>query len=391
MEINPGGHLPTEEIVGRDESVRRYWQILARQGLILTGERRIGKTHIMWKMHSDGCPGMDSIYFDLEGIHSTSDLVRSIYGGVQGHLTKLQRLKAKAIGIWQDVLPKRIKDLELPSAAEHWKSLVSSAFADVASLLDGDKLVIMWDEFPLMIDNIAKGSGGANHAMQLLDLLRQLRQQYRSSLRFMFAGSIGLHIVLMSLRAQGHTNPAVNDMHTDTVPPLAEPFSIDLACRLLAALEYPPPQSIELARRIHLHVGGFPYYMHHVADQLLLLRRPPAIDDVDAAVQNLICGDHDPAYLAYYVDRINTYYGSRGAAVALAVLNAIALRDSPITAEELLNLTRHVHEDITDQELRNSIRLLRQDHYLISNSSADVSQLDFRWPFIKAWWRRTQI
>ena len=50
MQINPGGRLDTKDIIGRDNEIDRYWGVLQRQGLVLSAERRIGKTHILLKM-----------------------------------------------------------------------------------------------------------------------------------------------------------------------------------------------------------------------------------------------------------------------------------------------------------------------------------------------------
>ena len=50
MQINPGGCLDTKDIIGRDNEIDRYWRVLQRQGLVLSAERRIGKTHILFKM-----------------------------------------------------------------------------------------------------------------------------------------------------------------------------------------------------------------------------------------------------------------------------------------------------------------------------------------------------
>ena len=53
MQINPGGRLDIRDVVGRDNEIARYWEILARQGLVLSAERRIGKTHIALKMRDE--------------------------------------------------------------------------------------------------------------------------------------------------------------------------------------------------------------------------------------------------------------------------------------------------------------------------------------------------
>jgi hypothetical protein len=54
MRINPGGMLDPKEIVGRNREIARYWSVLERQGLVLGGERRIGKTHILRRCTKKG-------------------------------------------------------------------------------------------------------------------------------------------------------------------------------------------------------------------------------------------------------------------------------------------------------------------------------------------------
>ena len=33
MQINPGGRLNTEDVIGRDDEIARYWRVIERQGL----------------------------------------------------------------------------------------------------------------------------------------------------------------------------------------------------------------------------------------------------------------------------------------------------------------------------------------------------------------------
>lgn len=391
MQINPGGRLDVADIVGRDVEVARFWSVLHRQGLILTGERRIGKSHIVLKMHHDGHPGFHTIYQELEAVRTTGELVRAIYTAVSDRLSGLRRLKASAIKAWHTLVPKRIGQLELPTAEENWKPLLTHAIDDVVHALQGSGLaVLIWDEFPLMVDNISK-SEGPDKAMQLLDLLRSLRQTHGQELRFLFTGSIGLHLVLKSLRDAGHTNSPVNDMHAETVDRLARESSVDLACRLLETLRPVPERPRDLAEESFALVGGFPYYLHHVADQLQLLGRPATVADVRRAVDALILADNDPAHLAYYVQRIRTHYDPPVAGIAFPVLDAVAAAETGLGMPEIVNLVRHSRPEATDEQVRDACQLLRQDHYLTLTPGADESVYDFHWPFIKRWWRRNRL
>lgn len=46
MKANPGGEIAPSEVIGRDDITRRLWRVLERQSLILSAERRMGKTRI---------------------------------------------------------------------------------------------------------------------------------------------------------------------------------------------------------------------------------------------------------------------------------------------------------------------------------------------------------
>ena len=53
MRANPGGQIPPSEVVGRDELIARLWQRIEGQSLLLSAERRMGKTCVVKKMVSE--------------------------------------------------------------------------------------------------------------------------------------------------------------------------------------------------------------------------------------------------------------------------------------------------------------------------------------------------
>ena len=308
MQINPGGRLDTKDVMGRDNEIARYWGVLERQGLVISAERRIGKTHIVLKMRDECRSGYLPFYQDLEGVHSMGDLIRSIYGTVQQSLSTLPSLKAH-IAKWSSLLPSKIASVDLPTGAGTWQVLLSEAFDDLIGIADDRRILMLWDEFPLMLHNLQRREG-PDPAIQLLDHLRALRLARADRLRFLFTGSIGLHLVLRSLRKAGNANDPVNDMLSLTVPPMAHEDTCDLAAALLEETRAAPVQIPDLASRIAGEVGGFPYYVHHVVDQLDQLRRPPTLQDVSSAVDTLVYDSHDPANLNYYVTRLSSYYAA---------------------------------------------------------------------------------
>ena len=385
MQINPGGLLNTQDVMGRDNEIARYWRVLERQGLVISAERRIGKTHIILKMRDECRPGYLPVYQDLEAVHSIADLVRSIYSTIQQSSSTPPGLKAR-IAKWSGLFPRKFAGVDLPTADSTWQVLLSDAFDDLIRIA-GKRLVLMlWDEFPLMLHNLQRRDGH-DTVIQLLDYLRGLRLARADRLRFLFTGSIGLHLVLRSLRKAGNTNDPVNDMLSLTVPPMAHRDTCDLAATLLEETRAAPEQIPDLASQIASEVGGFPYYVHHVVDQLDQLRRPPALRDVSSAVDSLVYDSHDPANLNYYVNRLSSYYADDERALALLVLDTMSGLSLPTPVSDLLNLCRHRDPSLTDEKLREVLTILAEDHYIEPRKCAGGAAYDFRWQLVKKWWK----
>ena len=385
MHINPGGRLNTEDVIGRDNEIDRYWGVLERQGLVISAERRIGKTHIVLKMRDECRDGYLPIYQDLEAVHSITDFIRSIYSTVQHSSDTSPSLKAR-FAKWSSLLPGKIAGVKLPTADSAWPVLLSDAFDELINTAEEKTILMLWDEFPLMLHNLQRREGH-NTVIQLLDHLRALRLDRADRLRFLFTGSIGLHLVLRSLRKAGNTNDPVNDMLSLTVPPMAHRDTCDLAAALLMETLADPAQIPGLASQIANEVGGFPYYVHHVVDQLDQLRRPPTLQDVSSAVDHLVYDSHDPANLNYYLTRLSSYYADDERSLALIVLDTMAGLSSPTPVSALLNLCKHRDPSLADEQLREVMTVLAEDHYIEPRKTADGAAYVFRWQLVKKWWK----
>lgn len=286
-------------------------------------------------------------------------------------------------------IPRKIVGIDLPTTDSTWRVLLENAFDDLIRIADNRIILMLWDEFPLMLHNLQRKEGD-DSAIQLLDHLRALRLKHANHLRFLFTGSVGLHLVLRSLRKAGGTNDPVNDMLSLTVPPMGHQDTCDLAKALLKETAAAPSQIVALASQIANEVGGFPYYIHHVVDQLDQLRRKPTLREVSSAVENLIYDPHDPANLNYYVTRLSSYYADNERSLALIVLDSMAKHPSPIPVSELLNLCKHQNASLLDEQLRDVISILAEDHYIEPRRGAGGLEYAFRWQLIKKWWKETR-
>lgn len=182
MRINPGGQLAPNEVVGRDRFIGDLWDTLEAQSVVLSAERRLGKTCVVKKMQAEPRPGFRPLYRDLEGVSSPLEFAQRVAADVVPLLgatartglrlhALLERLGVGEIGAGGLIV--RLPDTH----ASQWKALLESAIGDACERTD-DMLVFFWDEVPLMIQKLAVTS--PRDAMEVLDVLRSLARPIRA-------------------------------------------------------------------------------------------------------------------------------------------------------------------------------------------------------------------
>ena len=137
MQINPGGRLNIEGVIGRDHEIDRYWRVLERQGLVLSAERRIGKTHVLLKMSEECRPGYLPVYQDLEAVHSIDYVNR-----LSQYYTDSQRSLARLL---LDTIARQPAPIPVPTllnlCKDQKQSLDDEQFRVVLALLAEDHYI----------------------------------------------------------------------------------------------------------------------------------------------------------------------------------------------------------------------------------------------------------
>ena len=381
MKANPGGQIDPSEIVGRDKLVARLWEVLQRQSLVLIAERRMGKTCVMKKMESDHPPGVITFDRDLEGLRSPLEFVEGVFHDVEKYLSRLERTAVKARRLLTHLSGAEVPKLgRFPSVtAAHWKVLLTNILEDLAEHQSG-LVVLFWDEMPMMLKNI-KDSNGEAVALEILDTLRSLRHAH-ASLRMVYTGSIGLHNVIRSLKKSGNPDDPTNDMQTEDVPPLSRPDAIELAQKLFAG-EGMQVADEATAAAVADSVDCIPYYVHHVVDQMKHRGTATDPDSVRQLVAACLIDPQDPWHLQHYRERIDSYYDEADRPFMLAMLDALATAQSPLTFGEVY---RHVKAKVvTDDKERvlGLLGLLKRDHYACPEPDGRVR---FSFSIVKRWW-----
>jgi len=386
MKANPGGYIPPEDVIGRDELIKRFWRILERQSLVLCSERRMGKTSIINKMVAEAPKDKFlPIYRDLEGVKTPLEFVREVIDDVYEYLSRLGKATKKLDSFLSKIGKTKIGGvIELDIAISHWKDLLTNTIEDLVENQD-HTVILFWDELPVMLYDIKKNNN-ENLAMEILDTLRSLRQMH-PELKMVFTGSIGIHNVITSLKRAGSANDPTNDMYTEEVPPLSLEYAKKLALQLLEGEGIRTDDPPTTAQAIVESVDCIPYYIHHIIEQMVNRKYQGIAENwetVDEIVKDCLTDSHDRWHMNHYCERVGSYYTEQEQPLALGLLDILATLNQPIRLDDLFNLlkSRIVTED--KEKVRSMLTLLRRDHYV---SLTTDGTYEFRFPLIKRWWR----
>jgi hypothetical protein len=385
MMANPGGQIDLKAVVGRESLLRQIWETVEHQSIVMTAERRIGKTTIMRKMLADPDPGWTPVFQDLEGCHTAAEFAMLVYKEIHQFLSNKGKATRRAKEWLTALGGTEIGGfIKLPEKTEiRWKDVLTKAIEDLVHENDdsGTKLLFLWDEVPFMLANI-RDREGEQTAMEVLDVLRSLRQTH-GGLRMVITGSIGLHHVIASLKEKNYANSPVNDMAQVNVPALAVSDAVLLAGRLMDGEGLPSPDPNLGAGAIAAEADYFPFYIHHIVKALKIRGRDASPESVAEMVKSQLVDARDPWELLHYRERIPTYYGQHQGTVLL-VLDELASGAGTASVNQLLAMLKSSSTFDDREQLLRLLSLMERDHYL---SRDDEGSYRFGFPLIRRWWK----
>ncbi len=394
---NDHSGVPLSAIVGRDALAQTVWQILADRSVLLTAERRMGKTYLLYKLQGEAeqqqqnwIPGWYCIFQDLSRASSPLEFVQSVFDQAQVQLSRKQKIAEKTRRFLSRFSEFKVGSVQFPKVATaEWKNILTAIFADLSEQLPDDRVVFLWDEFPVMLDSIMNKEGGEIIAGEILNLLHTLRAEY-PKIRMILTGSVGLHHILHKLRQSGYNNPVTNDLTVLSVPPLDQNFAVDLARSLLESKNIPCQDVLATAETIAQEVDNIPFYIRGVVErfQYHSQNRPLTIDvaTIRQEVQTVLVNADDSWHMAHYLQRIENYYGEANSVVVRSILDIMAEQPQPILTREIIKMVQgSSSEPVAEQRIRDLLKLLEQDHYL-SKDPIDLTY-QFRYSLIRRYWQ----
>lgn len=384
MKANPGGQIDTKSVIGRDRLIQLLWETVELQSLVITAERRIGKTTVMKKMEREPLAGWLPVYQDLESCHSATEFAMSVYREIHQFLSAKGKFTRRSKEFFGALGGTDIGGIfKLPDkAVASWKDVLTKAIEDLMHENDEKtKLLFLWDEMPFMLMNIRNGEGEQT-AMQVLDHLRWLRQTH-SGLRMVITGSIGLHHVITSLKEKSYSNSPVNDMAPIDVPPLTEADAAHLAGLLIVGEGLKSPDQAATVTAIAHEADCFAFYVHHIVRGLKVQGLDATPANVAKVVASHLVDPNDPWQLIHYRERISTYYPDNQKTVSL-LLDQLAVQQGTASVSELLAMLKGASQFDDRERLVRLLSLMERDHYLKRDEDG---RCQFRFPLIRRWWK----
>ena len=376
----PSSH--PNSLFGRDAFISAAWTALASNSLYMNDLRRIGKTRIIRKMHSEPPPGWLAAFSDLEGTHTAEEFAALVYKDSAAVLTKKQKALRKMSSLLGKAAGSELMGvLKLPGGqVAPWKDVLRTTFDDMVEALaelPGTRMVFFWDEVPFMLENIAKRQG-KDTAMQVLDLLRELSQRH-DSIRLLLTGSIGIHHVLLSLWGEGYKGSPLNHMKLIQPGPLSLEHATAFAQSEMIRRELICPDLDACATALSELASHVPFYIENLVARLPLgVSLTPAL--IEAALERELRSDTSDWDLDYYHRRVRNVFPKHENLV-LAILDVLAVNPALPFDEVRSQVSARMPTD--DEILREHLKLLCMDHYLVRD---DANAYRFYLPLIRHWW-----
>ena len=367
----PGNDRNPANFVGRVEMTERARSRLqVGANLILTDPRRMGKTFWM-RTFAEREQQFHTYFIDYEGTRTVGEFLTKTAEALITNCSLPTRARKQLAAIFDNcelTLAKGPiavkKHFRQTSPHDLLRRVLTSLAAD-----DSDTIpLVMMDEVPLAINNIAKNEG-PDSADEVLQTLRTLRSD-ASRIRWIVTGSVGFHHVLRRIDA---TQGVLNDLESLPLGPLAHIEAEELAKRLLLGIKQP---TIETVVNELIEVsGGIPFLLHKIV-KTLEERHANVIKphEVRECFEDFIDDPDEFNWFEHYLTRMPLNYGTR------AYIADEVLRKTLSEAHEWVLSSSLTPENDAADVLEDLIK----DHYLERRGLS----VRWRYPVLQYIWAR---
>lgn len=381
-------------LFGRENFVNLVWRELGKGSVLLAAPRRFGKTSVMYRLIDEPRDDYKIVHADLENLAHPVDLMLELVVKLSKD-TKLGRLLEGVTAVSKEIwggLRDTVDEVELfdvklklrEQIKTQWEEVGRQVFKRVSQA--GTPVLFILDEFPMMIDRMARLEDRRDEARALLRWLRALRlSPEMENVRFLIAGSIGIDAVLNGLGEIA----SINDFQKLHL----EPFPSATAHAFLGELARTEevPLSPECRSRMLELVGILvPYFLQvlfsEVAKTSLLTGEAVTVEMITRIYHDKVLGVDCKTYFDHYYGRLRDYYLPKEEKAVKRMLREMA-RVGGLTRDVCLELYRQtVSGDVSVDEFNVTLTNLENDFYIRYDSES--RRYEFACKLLRDWWLR---
>ena len=376
-----------EDFYYRNREIKRILQNLeAKANIQIAAPRRVGKSSILYYLKDNPPQGFICLYIEVESARSLNDFYRKIYkeilrsetittskklaeqfkAGKSSFLSRLKGIKFAGVGI----------DLNEADEINYEEELLNLL---LGIDLEGDKLILMVDEFPEVILNIVEDNkGDVTEAKRFLQSNRELRNhsQLRDKVQFIYTGSNSLNVTVSNLG----TSALINDLTAIPVDPLRPEEAAELVTKVLNTYKYEIQQE-QINYALSKIEWNIPFYFQLLIQEIMSEIDPGTEitnDVIDRAFPKIMEARNDH-HFDHYVKRLKRVFGETQSKFVQKFLNQLAQVEM-LSREEAQNMA---HGILSEAETKKVLDSLRYDGYIINS---EQNNYKFNSPILKQWW-----
>jgi hypothetical protein len=389
-----GSPVRGKDFYGREKFVELVWQKLKAGHVLLAAPRRFGKTSIMYRLIDEPRDNYKIVHADLEHLIEPADLIATLIVQLASDNT-FSKL-ASGLSYFPNTLWSRFRsnfeEVELlkvkvklrEQLRTDWQEKGEELFKRIAGIKE--TVIFVLDEFPMMIDRMAKSANHREEAKTLLRWLRRLRQMPETqNVRFLIAGSIGIGHVLNELGEIA----TINDFEQLRL----EPFTPKVAKNLLEDLaeSHELELSVPVKNKMLKVIGEpIPYFIQVIFSEVAKAKAQN--DDavtpkrVEKIYRDKVLGVDCKTYFDHYYGRLRDYYEPAEEKAAKRILRELALNEK-LTRDVCYQFyKKEIGNDADVEKFNRMMTNLENDFYVNFDSAKRV--YCFASKLLRDWWLR---
>ena len=381
---------------GREAFVELLWQKVEAGHVLLAAPRRFGKTSVMYRLIDAPRDEFLIIHVDLEHLEEPAQLLSEL-------ISKLARVKGLALnwdafgekvegimGAARKILSDTVSEVEVANfkialreqTEAHWQEVGDQLFAQLAAMKR--PVLFVLDEFPMMLDRMARLPRQRSDAVTLLRWLRRLRvAPEMGEIHFLIAGSIGIDAIVNEL---GEAK-SINDFERLRL----EPFSEPQAKEFLQALGEAHGVTLSPACRtkiIRLIGEPVPYFLQILFSEVAKTypdgkgATPKKIEEI---YHQRVLGMDCKSYFEHYYGRLRDYYKPDEEKAIKRLLRELAFAGKLSRSQTAL-IYREETNGFSIEQFNLLMTNLENDFYV--QQDAATSDYGFSCSLLRDWWLR---